>query len=870
MLLTLAAAMGLWRFVAARSLSLAIENISSDLITINQYKTEQITAWRDNHYRDAVLLSLHPFFGGLISEEISHPGLKRAELQTWLNDRLIQKRDVSLAFLSPKGAVIAATSGYPAGVEKDFKEAFAQASKKDMPLMTDLYLAADGRPRITMLSPISAAGRLGGKTLCVLVINIDPEAEFYPLLKAAPMFYKTAETLLVRKDGENVLYLNELEYIKNSALKLEHPLSDTRLPAAKAIREGYSGYFEGVDYRGVPVFSAIGLVKGTNWAVITKIDRAVILAPIKTREYLQLLVILILAGLIYAVFYSIQSSKDRAGRKMIQESEERYRRLFEAARDGIILLDFETGKITGVNPFLVEKLGYSKEVFLDKYIWEVGFFKDVASSKEAFQQLKALDYIRYEDLPLETKNGKIMEVEFVSNVYEAGGKKVIQCNIRDITERRKAETYGEMRQEVLRILNVPEELQNLIPQVLAALKKGTGLDAVGIRLQDGDDFPYFSQDGFSKDFMRTENTLVGRETNGNVIRDKDGKAKLECTCGLVISGQTDPSSPLFTRGGSFWTNDSMPLLDLPAGEDPRYHPRNQCMYHGYTSMALVPIRNEKEIIGLLHLDDRRKGCFTLNIIEFLENIAMDIGGALMRKRAEEALKEAADVKSKFASMVSHELRSPLTTILMGVSFVLEEPGGLSENNKTLLNLVHENTERLGRLITNVLDFQKIGAGKMTFDILENDINGVVQTTAQSMRLQAKDKGLELIVDMSGGPHRAMFDKDKITQVLTNLLGNAIAHTEKGVITINAALENDMLHVAVRDTGQGIKAKDLGKLFQPFEQLDSGKGRKIGGTGLGLAISKEIILAHNGKIWVESEPDKGSVFHFTLPIAKGGT
>ena len=164
LLLTLAAALGLWRFVAARSMSVAIEDLSNDLITINQYKTEQITAWRENHYRDAVLVSLHPFFGGLLSEEISHPGSKRAELQTWLTDRLIQKKDSSLAFLTPNGSVIAATSGYPAGEAKDFKEAFAQASKKNMPLLTDLYLAENGRRRGGSRSallhgvPVDAAG----------------------------------------------------------------------------------------------------------------------------------------------------------------------------------------------------------------------------------------------------------------------------------------------------------------------------------------------------------------------------------------------------------------------------------------------------------------------------------------------------------------------------------------------------------------------------------------------------------------------------------------------------------------------------------------------------------------------------------------
>ncbi|MEI7481970.1 MAG: PAS domain S-box protein [Elusimicrobiota bacterium] len=233
------------------------------------------------------------------------------------------------------------------------------------------------------------------------------------------------------------------------------------------------------------------------------------------------------------------------------------------------------------------------------------------------------------------------------------------------------------------------------------------------------------------------------------------------------------------------------------------------------------------------------------------------------KQADRALKETAEIKSKFASMVSHELRSPLTAVTMGISLVMEEAGGLSAKQKTLLELAQNNISRLSRLINDVMDFQKMSAGKMTFDIRDNDIGDLIRTTVRNMDLLAKSKGLEMVVDAGDNLARAVFDRDKITQVLTNLLSNAIAYTEKGTITIRAAHDGAMLHVSVRDTGSGIKSEDLPKLFQAFEQLDS-SGKK-GGTGLGLAISKEIIFAHNGKIWAESEPGKGAVFHFTLPI-----
>jgi signal transduction histidine kinase len=216
-------------------------------------------------------------------------------------------------------------------------------------------------------------------------------------------------------------------------------------------------------------------------------------------------------------------------------------------------------------------------------------------------------------------------------------------------------------------------------------------------------------------------------------------------------------------------------------------------------------------------------------------------------------------------MVSHELRSPLGSIKEGINLVLEGlAGNINDEQKDLLDTAKRNTDRLGRLINNVLDFQKMASGKMVFDIRENDINEVVLEVNKAISLLAKEKGLDLVVDTDDSIPKVRFDKDKIIQVLTNLVSNAIKYTEKGNISISTKQEDNTVHVIVQDTGMGIKAEDMKKLFCAFEQLDSTRDKKKGGTGLGLAISNEIILAHKGKIWAESEEGKGSAFHFTIP------
>ncbi|MDP9249600.1 MAG: PAS domain-containing sensor histidine kinase [bacterium] len=156
----------------------------------------------------------------------------------------------------------------------------------------------------------------------------------------------------------------------------------------------------------------------------------------------------------------------KAAQKRLEESETKYRRLFESAHDGILILDSKTGQITDVNPFLEKLLGYTKREFLNKKLWELGAFKNMKAARDAFKILQKDGYVRYEDLPLVTKDGHFIDVEFVSNSYLAGGTLVIQCNIRDITERKKIDSIKdakklleEERQRVESIANTAHELR---------------------------------------------------------------------------------------------------------------------------------------------------------------------------------------------------------------------------------------------------------------------------------------------------------------------------------------------------------------------------------------------------------------------------
>ena len=175
----------------------------------------------------------------------------------------------------------------------------------------------------------------------------------------------------------------------------------------------------------------------------------------------------------------------------------------------------------------------------------------------------------------------------------------------------------------------------MIRDIIKLIKETTDFEAVGVRLREGEDFPYFEVNGFSKDFVETENYLCARDENGEVIFDEDGRPVLMCMCGSVIIGLADPSLPFYTEGRSFWTNSTTELLQSKLLETIRIPLRGYCNRAGYESVALVPLRSGDEIVGLLQLNDSRPGRFTPEMLRFFEGIGASMGIALARIKAEE-------------------------------------------------------------------------------------------------------------------------------------------------------------------------------------------------------------------------------------------
>ena len=236
------------------------------------------------------------------------------------------------------------------------------------------------------------------------------------------------------------------------------------------------------------------------------------------------------------------------------------------------------------------------------------------------------------------------------------------------------------------------------------------------------------------------------------------------------------------------------------------------------------------------------------------------------RKAEREMKETLEIKSQFISTVSHELRTPLTAIKESIEIVREETAGmLTAEAEDFLDVARRNIDRLARLIHNVLAFQRLEAGNVRLDLAPQDLNEIVREVAAAMGPLAAQKALEVSLALEEALPRVECDRDQITQVLTNLIGNAIKFSDRGRVLVATGASGDRFMATVTDTGCGISQEDLPRLFHKFRQLGPWDERAAGGSGLGLAISKEIVERHGGRIWVESELGEGTAVRFVLPI-----
>jgi signal transduction histidine kinase len=362
-----------------------------------------------------------------------------------------------------------------------------------------------------------------------------------------------------------------------------------------------------------------------------------------------------------------------------------------------------------------------------------------------------------------------------------------------------------------------------------------------------------------------------------ISREKDGHYHVVAAYGFPPGLQDYyETMPIESGRGSLFGRilfERKPVQIVDVLADPEYAMRELQKRAGFRTVLGVPLLRDGVPIGLLSVNRTTVRPFTDKQIEIVTAFADQAVIAIENVRLfdeiqdkSRQLEEASQHKSQFLANMSHELRTPLNAILGYTELMADGAyGEPSEKMLGILKRLEANGKHLLGLINDVLDLSKIEAGQLVLELSDYCIQDIAQTVRSTLEPLATDKKLAFKVEVPTGLPPGHGDGRRLTQVLINLVGNAIKFTDAGEVAIKAEAHNGSFHVSVRDTGPGISSADQAKLFQEFQQADNAITRKKGGTGLGLAISKRIIEMHGGRIWVESQPGQGSTFTFTLPV-----
>ena len=315
------------------------------------------------------------------------------------------------------------------------------------------------------------------------------------------------------------------------------------------------------------------------------------------------------------------------------------------------------------------------------------------------------------------------------------------------------------------------------------------------------------------------------------------------------------------------------VADIAAENAYESRVRDLMIESGFRAVLAVPLIREDQVMGALTVVRTQPGEFPQQVVDLLITFASQSALAIQNARLfleieqkSRELQIASQHKSQFLANMSHELRTPLNAILGYTELIVDEIyGKVPDKIRDVLERVQKSGRHLLGLINDVLDLSKIEAGQLVLSLNDYTFEEVTQSVATAVGSLASEKKLKLLVDVPPGLPVANGDERRITQVLLNLVGNAIKFTDAGEVAVRVTVPDGMFVVSVADTGPGIREEDRQKIFEEFQQVDSSSTKTKGGTGLGLAIAKRIVEMHGGRIWVESTFGKGSTFFFSIPV-----
>ncbi len=624
-----------------------------ELATISNLRVKQITDWRTERLREAEFIMKSTQFKQLIFTYLKNPSDKKSlqDVVAWIKPLKENHEYNDIVLIDLKGKT------YPLFSKKIEKLSSAdQAVNKSVLYsgkitLTDFHRYADtGYIHIGIILPIYSS-KPKTDIFCTLMLRLDPNENLFPLIQTWPSQSKTAETIVIRREGNYVVFLNELRHKKNTALKLKFPISDEQLPAAMAAR-GKTGMVEGIDYRGVKVLADINAIPDSRWYIIAKIDLEEILTPLKERTLTIIFIagiLILLTGVTVYLFWKqqqVQHYKKQYNLEIEKQAlQKHYEYLIKNAND-IILLSDDYFEIIEVNDSALKAYGYTREEFRKLTIVNIhapetrrliAYHKNLVDNQSGL--IFETKHIR--------KNGEVFDVEVSSKLIEIEDKKYYQNIIRDITEKKQNE------KKILQHNRVYSVLSN-VNQTIVRRRNREDLfkECCRIAVEDGQ-------------FRLTWIGLLEENTNKIQVVSKCGydDGYLD-NISITINGNQTGLGPTGTavREGKYFICNNIET------DERMKHWRDNALKRNYLSCAAFPIKLFEKPIGTINFYSTEKDFFDEEEIKLLEEMAMDISYALEFMEQEEKRKQ-----SEGALRLSEfRLRSTMDNMMEGCQIINDD------------------------------------------------------------------------------------------------------------------------------------------------------------------------------------------------------
>ena len=611
------------------------QRIENELAAIANLKADQIIYWRKERFGDAetiihnsfIVPEIRRFLNGSSDPEATN------RLIVWMRSFKNSYQYENIILIDREGNSRLSAGREKHGLGPDAIRLAREALETGKIRFSDLYVSrVTDSMRQSLAVPIISLVGNKADPVGVLLMRINPDDFLYPLLNRWPTPSRTAETMLVRRKGSEVVFLN---HQRGAAPPISLPIDTTLLPAAAAAR-GEERIIEGIDYRGVQVLAATRSIQGSPWHIVAKVDMDEIFAPISELAWRMAILLVVLIGASGASIALIWHNQTARYYRAQYESElnrvallRHYEPLTRHANDSILLFGSD-GNILEANEKSCLTLGYPLEEMLHMNVRTIGtacalFDMDDLGKKLTMSEEKGVvfesEYMR--------KDGSKLPVEVSLRAFDVENRLFFQAIIRDVTERKEIERRINAMNALLNRFMKKTSRQDYLASVVNLLRAWAGSRCAGIRMLDGQgNIQYESHVGFGADFLDSENRLSAGHH--------------QCTCIRVVLGTPDEHEAECTsRHGSFVCNDLEAFLGRLT-EEGRKRYRGICYHEGFRSLAVIPIRYQDEIFGVIHLADERAGVIAAKSVELIESMSPLIGEAICRFATEEALRLSED------------------------------------------------------------------------------------------------------------------------------------------------------------------------------------------------------------------------------------